>query len=90
MSPVEAQPDRTAVYGPVCTVVWEGRRREASPYPDLGSTASRVDRQLSEDFCRARPCRRGKSANSGHGRCADVRCPAVASTNPRKDPACLN
>ena len=25
----------TAVYGPVCTVVWEGRSREASPYPDF-------------------------------------------------------
>jgi hypothetical protein len=24
----------TAVYGPVRTVVWEGRSREASPYPD--------------------------------------------------------
>jgi hypothetical protein len=24
-------------YGPVCPVVWEGRRREASPYPDLWS-----------------------------------------------------
>jgi hypothetical protein len=23
-------------YGPVCPVVGEGRRREASPYPDLG------------------------------------------------------
>jgi hypothetical protein len=22
-------------YGPVCPVVWEGRRREASPYPNL-------------------------------------------------------
>jgi hypothetical protein len=22
------------VYGPVCTVVWEGRSREAPPYPD--------------------------------------------------------
>ena len=22
-------------YGPVCPVVWEGRRREASPYPDV-------------------------------------------------------
>ena len=22
-------------YGPVCPVVWEGRCREASPYPDL-------------------------------------------------------
>src|SRR5712692_8996657 len=25
---------RTAVYGPVRTVVWEGRSREALPYPD--------------------------------------------------------
>src|SRR2546423_9042262 len=25
---------RTAVYGPVCTVVWEGWGREAPPYPD--------------------------------------------------------
>src|SRR5262249_25552512 len=25
---------RTAVYGPVRTVVWEGRDREAPPYPD--------------------------------------------------------
>ena len=29
-----AQPHRTAVYGPVRTVVWEGRSREAPPYPD--------------------------------------------------------
>jgi hypothetical protein len=29
LNPVE--PPR---YGPVCQVVWEGRRREASPYPD--------------------------------------------------------
>jgi hypothetical protein len=26
---------RTAVYGPVRTVVWEGRSREAPPYPDV-------------------------------------------------------
>ena len=26
--------DRTAVYGPVRTVVWEGSGREARPYPD--------------------------------------------------------
>jgi hypothetical protein len=26
-------------YGPVCPVVGEGRRREASPYPDLCPTA---------------------------------------------------
>ena len=30
---------RTAVYGPVRTVVWEGRGREAPPYPDCGSLA---------------------------------------------------
>ncbi len=29
---------RTAVYGPVRTVVWEGRGREASPYPDWQNT----------------------------------------------------
>src|SRR6266550_806996 len=27
---------RTAVCGPACTVVWEGRSREAPPYPDRG------------------------------------------------------
>ncbi|WP_232316805.1 hypothetical protein, partial [Candidatus Burkholderia verschuerenii] len=26
---------RTAVYGPVRTVVWEGSGREACPYPDF-------------------------------------------------------
>src|SRR6266699_2066287 len=31
---------RTAVYGPVRTVVWEGRSREAPPYPDLSSDQS--------------------------------------------------
>src|SRR4030081_3514391 len=30
---------RTAVYGPVRTVVWEGRSREAPPYPDHWPTA---------------------------------------------------
>ena len=29
---------RTAVYGPVRTVVWEGRGREAPPYPDRHGT----------------------------------------------------
>ena len=28
--------DRTAVYGPVRTVVWEGPGRKARPYPDQG------------------------------------------------------
>jgi hypothetical protein len=31
------QPIRTAVYGPVRTVVWEGSGREACPYPDSHS-----------------------------------------------------
>ena len=36
-SPISTQTrltNRTAVYGPVRTVVWEGIRREADPYPD--------------------------------------------------------
>src|SRR5215204_873315 len=31
---------RTAVYGPVRTVVWEGRHREMPPYPDLEAAFS--------------------------------------------------
>jgi hypothetical protein len=31
---------RTAVYGPVRTVVWEGRSRKVPPYPDSRSAAS--------------------------------------------------
>ena len=27
--------NRTAVYGPVRTVVWEGSGRKAAPYPDF-------------------------------------------------------
>ena len=27
---------RTAGYGPVCPVVWEGSPREGATYPDLG------------------------------------------------------
>src|SRR5262249_46375235 len=30
---------RTAGYGPVCPVVWEGRSRKTSPYPDAPSIA---------------------------------------------------
>ena len=29
-------------YGPVCPVVWEGRHREVSPYPDLAGTRTTV------------------------------------------------
>src|SRR5258707_12305863 len=32
-------PSRTAVYGPVRTVVWEGRSRKAPPYPDQSKNA---------------------------------------------------
>ena len=33
--PVLSLTRRTAVYGPVRTVVWEGRAGNRSPYPDL-------------------------------------------------------
>ncbi len=39
--PISRSIRRTAVYGPVCTVVWEGRSREAPPYPDLRRDAVR-------------------------------------------------
>ena len=35
MSLPKLNPIEPPWYGPVCPVVWEGRRREASPYPDL-------------------------------------------------------
>jgi hypothetical protein len=34
MSLPKLNPIEPPWYGPVCPVVWEGRRREASPYPD--------------------------------------------------------
>ena len=34
---------RTAVYGPVCTVVWEGWSREASPYPDCAEHVRQLE-----------------------------------------------
>ena len=33
-------------YGPVCPVVWEGRGREAPPYPDSPSVGGRSVRSL--------------------------------------------
>ena len=33
MSPQKLNPVEPPWYGPVCPVVWEGRRCEASPYP---------------------------------------------------------
>jgi hypothetical protein len=35
-----AQPAEPPWYGPVCPVVWEGRHREVSPYPDQRPCAS--------------------------------------------------
>ncbi len=42
----------TAVYGPVRTVVWEGRSRKAPPYPDqrLSSPAAAAGETLNPDF----------------------------------------
>lgn len=38
MSLPKLNPIEPPWYGPVCPVVWEGRRREASPYPDQSLT----------------------------------------------------
>jgi hypothetical protein len=38
MSPPKFNPVEPPWYGPVCPVVWEGRHREVSPYPDLDRT----------------------------------------------------
>ena len=50
---------RTAVYGPVRTVVWEGRRRETPPYPDhrrnLAAAARSRERPLTEPTAGAQP-----------------------------------
>src|SRR5262245_56415568 len=35
---------RTAVYGPVCPVVGEGRSRKAPPYPDPSASTARKGR----------------------------------------------
>src|ERR1700694_2456931 len=49
---------RTAVYGPVRTVVWEGRSREAPPYPDLWHqpAARSVHREVRFRGCTCRAC----------------------------------
>src|SRR3954469_22604265 len=51
-------------YGPVCPVVWEGRSREAPPYPDLRLCIRKADEAWGEAarghgladtrFCRSR------------------------------------
>ena len=47
----------TAVCGPACTVVWEGRSREASPYPDCSGSISE-QRELTVRFDDERPSSR--------------------------------
>ena len=49
-------------YGSVCQVVWEGRCREASPYPDPHSLCQRLQ---SADWRRARRRLAGVSAGAG-------------------------
>jgi hypothetical protein len=44
---------QTAVYGPVRTVVWEGRSREAPPYPDLWPFAPFAAVQQCDDIASA-------------------------------------
>ena len=38
--PADSITTRTAVYGSVRTVVWEGRRSDPSPYPDLNACST--------------------------------------------------
>ncbi len=47
---------RTAVYGPVCTVVWEGRSRKAPPYPDLRLEADQREVALDDASCSHNGC----------------------------------
>src|SRR5262249_53293166 len=51
-------------YGPVCQVVWEGRRREAPPYPDLWHRADDFGAAARTVCCRGfcRPAQQGKPA----------------------------
>ena len=46
MSPLQINPIEPPWYGPVCPVVWEGRRREAPPYPDQSPTIPSVQKLL--------------------------------------------
>src|SRR5450755_155523 len=48
-SRVDSMTNRTAVYGPVRTVVWEGRRSDPSPYPDQDCAMPRSTRSLRTD-----------------------------------------
>ena len=58
MSPLQINPIEPPWYGPVCPVVWEGRRREAPPYPDhlelhIGLGDGRMIRNIGPDKAHA-------------------------------------
>ena len=70
-------------YGPVCPVVWEGWRREASPYPDLRFQSGVQGRgQLGLQYVDSGRLLRAKSGRSPRrGRCCEPQaismCPTV-------------
>src|SRR6202030_3647515 len=61
---------RTAVYGPVRTVVWEGRSREAPPYPDRSDF---VRWHLASFRCDAEFVRYRRKADIGQARINQAR-----------------
>jgi hypothetical protein len=50
MSPPKFNPVEPPWYGPVCPVVWEGRHREVSPYPDQSRLAAIIARSKITNF----------------------------------------
>src|SRR5207302_8505828 len=55
--------NRTAVYGSVRTVVWEGRRSDPSPYPDLSSHRKSADKSGQRSLFVARSYQVKRSVN---------------------------
>ena len=49
---VLAQPTRTAVYGPVRAVVWQGSAGDRRPYADLVGLSEKCPKSSSHDCCR--------------------------------------
>src|ERR1043166_5372436 len=79
---------RTAGYGPVCPVVWEGCSREAAPYPDLASAITNPRGGFARHpLWRSRPAnlRNQIDSSSRHGRrviSVDVLCSAFSADIP--------
>src|SRR3954467_6999919 len=53
-------------YGPVCPVVWEGRSREAPPYPDLCNERRNPRESLPIALTPSSPCAPRQCGPSGH------------------------